>query len=169
MIVKSIKDRFSVRKFLNKPVEKEKLKEILEAARLSPSARNTQPCHFVVISDPDKRAKLTEICNGQKFAAEAPLSIAVCADNTDYVMKCGQPAYTVDASIAAEHINLQAVELGLGSCWIGSFNHDALADLIKLPRDHKIVTLLPIGYPAVSKGERNLKSLEDLVSYNSFK
>jgi len=168
MIINSIKKRFSVRKFLQKPVEQEKLNEILQAARLSPSARNTQPLHFVVINDPEKKSKLAEICHGQQFVAEAPLAIAVCADNTDYIMKCGQPAYTVDASIAAEHINLQAVELGLGSCWIGSFNHDALADLIKLPRGYKIVTLLPIGYPATSKGNRNLKSLEELVSYNSF-
>lgn len=169
MIIESIKNRFSVRKFLDKPVEKEKLDQILEAARLAPSARNLQPYHFVVIDDQEKRAKLNEICKGQKFVSEAPLAIAVCASNTDYLMTCGQPAYTVDAAIAAEHINLQAVELGLGTCWIGSFYHDKLAELINLPADHKIVTLLPIGYPAVEKGKRNLKPIDELVSYNNFK
>lgn len=168
MLINSIRNRFSVRKFLDKPVEKEKIDQLLEAARLSPSASNIQPYHFVVIDDPGKRSKLTEICKGQKFVSEAPLSIAVCASNTDYVMTCGQPAYTVDASIAAEHINLQAVELGLGTCWIGSFHHDKLAELINLPDDLKIVTLLPIGYPATEKGNRNLKSIDELVSYNSF-
>jgi nitroreductase len=168
MLINSIRDRFSVRRFLDKPVEKEKLDQILEAARLSPSARNIQPYHFVVVDDPDKRSKLTEICMGQKFISEAPVSIVVCASNTDYVMTCGQPAYTVDAAIAAEHINLQAVELGLGTCWIGSFDHDKLAELINLPEAFKIITLLPIGYPATKKGKRNLKSIDELVSYNSF-
>ena len=168
MIINSIKDRFSVRKFQNREVEKEKIDEILEAARLAPSARNVQPCHFVVINDPQKRAALKDICKGQKFVAEAPVSIVVCANNTDYVMTCGQPAYTVDASIAAEHINLQAVELGLGTCWIGAFHHDQLADLIDLPADYKIITILPIGYPAIEKGSRNLKSREEQVSYNTF-
>jgi len=168
MIIDSIKNRYSVRKFQDRPIEKEKVEALLKAAQLAPSARNVQPWHFVVIDDPAKRAKLTEICKGQKFVAEAPLSIAVCATNTDYVMTCGQPAYTVDASIAAEHINLQAVEMGLGTCWLGAFYHDQLAELINLPEDYKIVTLLPIGYPAVEKGNRNLKPLQEIVSYNSF-
>jgi nitroreductase len=168
MLINSIRQRFSVRKFLDKPVEDDKLQEILSAARLAPSAGNIQPYHFVVINDPAKKTKLSDICKGQKFVSEAPLSIAVCASNTDYVMTCGQAAYTVDATIAAEHINLQAVELGLGTCWIGAFHHDQLAELINLPQDYKIVTILPIGYPAITKGSRNLKSVEELVSYNSF-
>ncbi len=169
MLINSIVNRFSVRKFQDKPVEREKIDQILEAARLAPSARNVQPWHFVVINDPEKRAALTDICKGQKFVSEAPVSIAVCASNTNYVMTSGQPAYTVDASIAAEHINLQAVELGLGTCWLGAFYHDKLAQLIDLPEEYKIVTLLPIGYPVVEKGNRNLKSIEEIVSYNSFK
>ena len=83
-------------------------------------------------------------------------------------MTCGQAAYTVDAAIAAEHIVLQAAEMGLGTCWIGAFYHDKMAKLINLPKDYKIVALLPVGYPAIGKGKRNLKSIEEVVSYDSF-
>lgn len=168
MLIKAIKDRFSVRKFKDKPVEQEKLDEILEAARFAPSAKNVQPWKFVVIRDPEKRAQLTEICKGQKFVSEAPVTIALCANNTNYTMTCGQKAYTVDASIAGEHIALQAAELGLGTCWIGAFYHDKMAELINLPNDYKIVGLLPLGYPDVEKGNRNLKPKEDIIVWNSF-
>lgn len=168
MLLNAIKNRFSVRKFKDKPLEEEKLFELLEAARLAPSARNIQPWKFVVIQDPEKRAQLTDICKGQKFVAEAPVTIALCANNTDYTMTCGQKAYTVDAAIAGEHIVLQAAELGLGTCWIGAFHHDQLAELINLPSDYKIVGLLPVGYPDVEKGKRNLKPAEEVIVWNNF-
>ncbi len=84
MLLKAIKDRYSVRKFKDKKIETDKLKIILEAARLAPSARNLQDWHFVVISDETKRTRLTEICKGQQFVSSAPITIAVCAGNTDY-------------------------------------------------------------------------------------
>ncbi|MCF7858327.1 MAG: nitroreductase family protein [Candidatus Cloacimonetes bacterium] len=168
MLLNAIKNRYSVRKFQHKPVELEKLNEILDAARLAPSARNVQPCKFVVISDPQKREQLTNICKGQKFVSDAPVTIAICADNTDYTMTCGQKAYTIDAAIAGEHIVLQAVELGLGSCWIGAFYHDKLADLIALPEGYKIVSLLPIGYPNIGKQKRTLKPINEVVVRDSF-
>ncbi len=168
MILESIKKRFSVRKFKDKPIAKEKLEAILEAARLAPSARNIQPWHFVVIDDSQKRKQLTEICKGQKFVAEAPVTIAVCATNLDYKMTCGQSAYTIDAAIAGEHIALQAAELGLGTCWIGAFYQDKMAELIDLPKDYRVVTLLPIGYPDIKRKQRILKPLKEIVSYNSY-
>ncbi len=168
MLLNCIKERFSVRKFLDKPVEQEKVNILLEAARLAPSASNKQSWHFVVIKDKEKRRQLTDICKGQKFVTEAPITIAICCTNLDYIMTCGQTAPIIDAAIAGEHIVLQAVELGLGSCWIGAFYHDKMAELINLPEDYQIVGLLPIGYPAVKKGSRNLKAIEKIYSYDSF-
>ena len=168
MLLNCITARYSVRKFQNKQIEQEKLDVLLKAAQLAPSARNIQPCKFIVIRNEEKRKKLIDICNGQQFVSQAPITIAICANNTDYTMTCGQSAYTVDAAIASEHIVLQAAEMGLGSCWIGSFYHDELAKVINLPKDYKIVALLPIGYPAIEKGKRNLKSIEEVVSYDNF-
>ena len=168
MLLDCIRKRFSVRKFLDKPVEQEKIDILLEAAKLAPSASNKQTWHFVVIRDKEKRKQLTDICRGQKFVSEAPITIAVCNSNLDYIMTCGQKAPVIDGAIAGEHIVLQAVELGLGSCWIGAFYHDKMAKLINLPMDYEIIGLLPIGYPAVEKGNRDLKSIGEIVSYDSF-
>ena len=168
MLLNCIKERYSVRKFQDRVIEQEKLDTLLKAAQLAPSARNTQPCKFVVIRDEEKRKKLTDICKGQKFVSQAPVTIAICANNTDYTMTCGQKAYTIDAAIAAEHIVLQATEMGLGTCWIGAFFHDEIANLINLPHDYKIVALLPVGYPEIEKGKRNLKSIEEIVVLDSF-
>ncbi|MCK4654811.1 MAG: nitroreductase family protein [Candidatus Cloacimonetes bacterium] len=168
MLLDCIEKRFSVRKFLNKPIEQKKINILLEAARLAPSASNKQTWHFVVIKDKEKRKQLADICKGQKFVSEAPITIAVCNTNLDYIMTCGQKAPVIDGAIAAEHIVLQAVELGLGSCWIGAFYHDKMAELINLPQDYEIIGLLPIGYPAVEKGNRDLKSIEEVVSCDSF-
>lgn len=168
MLLNCIKNRFSVRKFLDKSVEQEKIDILLEAARLAPSASNKQTWKFIVIRDEEKRRKLTAICKGQKFVSEAPIILAICMTNLDYVMTCGMNAPILDGAIAGEHIVLQAVELGLGSCWIGAFHHDQMAELINLPEDYVIVGLLPIGYPAVSKHKRNLKSIEEISAYDSF-
>ncbi|MDO9576257.1 MAG: nitroreductase family protein [Candidatus Cloacimonadales bacterium] len=168
MLLEAIKNRYSVRKFKDKPVEQEKLDIILEAARLAPSASNKQTWKFVIIRNIEKRKQLTEICRGQKFVSEAPITIAICNTNFDYVMTCGMNAPVIDGAIAAEHIVLQAVELDLGSCWIGSFYHDQMAKLINLPDDYKIVGLLPLGYPDVEKGKRSLKSIDEVVVWDSF-
>lgn len=168
MLLNCIKERYSVRKFQNKPIEQEKLDILLEAARLAPSASNKQSWKFIVIKDSEKRKQLTDICKGQKFVSKAPITIAVCNTNLDYIMTCGQKAPVIDGAIAAEHIVLQAVELGLGSCWIGAFYHDKMAELISLPQDYEIIGLLPVGYPAIEKKERNLKSLDEIVVFDSF-
>ncbi|MBN2461337.1 MAG: nitroreductase family protein [Candidatus Cloacimonetes bacterium] len=168
MLLDIIKSRFSVRKFRDDPVRESDLHLILEAARLAPSARNLQEWHFVVIRDKGKRRQLTDICRGQSFVAEAPVTIAVCAGNTDYIMACGEKAYTVDAAIAAEHIVLQAAELGLGTCWIGAFYQDGIARLINLPENMRVVALIPLGYPGVTRKERLVKEFTDIVSFDSF-
>lgn len=88
--------------------------------------------------------------------------------NTDYQMTCGEYAYAIDGAIAGEHIVLQAVELGLGSCWIGAFYQDKMAELINLPKEYKIIGLLPIGYPDVNKKSRKLKTIKAISSDNTF-
>ncbi len=168
MLLKCIKNRFSVREFKDREIEQEKIDSLLEAARLAPSASNKQTWHFVVIKDLEKRKQLTKICRGQKFVSEAPITIVICITNLDYVMTCGQTAPIIDGAIAGEHIVLQAAEMGLGTCWIGAFYHDKMAELINLPKDYQIVGLLPVGYPATEKGSRNLKTMEEIVLYDSF-
>lgn len=167
-MIKAMEDRFSVRHFQDREVEQDKIDQLIEAARKAPSAKNVQPWHFVIIQDKKKRDQLTDICKGQAFVSQAPISIAVCANHLDYTMTSGEKAYTVDAVIAAEHIALEAVAQGLGTCWMGAFYADQLAELIDLPREYKVVTVLPIGYPDCKKNKRNLKPIKEIVSYDSF-
>lgn len=163
-----IKNRYSVRKYLPKPVEEEKLLAILEAARQSPSARNYQNRKFVVIQDKKRRKRLSEICKNQKFVEEAPVTIAIAVSNLNYIMSGGTGGSIVDGAIAGEHIALQAVKLGLGTCWIGAFYHDQLSEFLNLPEGYRVICLLTVGYPAHPPKEKNLKPLNELVVYEKF-
>ena len=117
--------------FLDKPVEDEKLLAVLEARRLAPSAGNRQEWRFIVVRDHKVRVRLGEAANGQSFVGEAPVVIVACAESDGHVMSCGQPSYPIDVAIALDHISLAAVELGLGTCWIGAFNEKKVRDILE--------------------------------------
>lgn len=146
-ILDVIRRRYSVREYQDKPIPEEKLLRILEAARLAPSARNIQEWRFVVVKEPSLRKELSIASNNQAFVAGAPVILVCCAVVSDYVMRCGLSAYPVDLSIAVDHISLQAVAEGLGSCWIGSFYPEQVKKILFIPEKVKIVALLTLGYP----------------------
>ena len=147
-VVDAIKTRKSVRKYLDKPVEDEKLNVILEAARLAPSAGNRQEWRFVVVRDPKTRRRLAEAANNQTFVGQAPIVIAACAETDGHVMRCGQLCYPIDVSIALDHMSLAATELGLGTCWIGAFNEQRVKEILSIPKEIRVVQLMPLGYPS---------------------
>lgn len=107
---------------MDKPIEEAKLRVVLEAGRLAPSARNLQEWRFILVKDSDVRRKIGQAANGQEFVGDAPVVIVACAVTDLRVMSCGQLCYPIDVAIALDHISLVAVELGLGTCWIGAFN-----------------------------------------------
>ncbi|MCM8819722.1 MAG: nitroreductase family protein [Candidatus Omnitrophica bacterium] len=146
-VFEAIKRRRSIRSFLDKPVEEEKLLKIFEAARQAPSASNRQEWRFVIVKDLEMRKKIASFTKGQNFIQEAPLIIACCAVTDNYVMTCGQLCYPIDVAIAVDHISLVAVELGLGTCWIGAFYEDKVKEILDIPTSVRVVELLAIGYP----------------------
>jgi nitroreductase len=168
-VFRTIKKRRSIRKFKPDPIPDEKLKIILEAARLAPSAGNRQPWRFVVVREDETRKKLAEAADGQTFVGEAPVVIAVFGDPSDspngYKMD-PMVAYKQDPMIAVEHMCLEAVELGLGTCWIGpaSPNYDTskIKEILNVPKRMYMICLLPIGFPAESPSERGRKSHKEL-------
>jgi nitroreductase len=147
-VFEAVKTRKSVRKSLDKPVEEEKLSQILEAARLAPSASNRQEWRFVVVRDKDTRMKLAEASGAQMFIAEAAVVLAACAETDGKIMHCGLPCHPIDVAIALDHITLAAVELGLGTCWIGHFDAPAVKKILGIPDEIVVVSLMPLGYPA---------------------
>ncbi len=167
-VFEAIKERRSVRAYDDKPVEKEKLNKIFEAARLAPSAANYQEWRFVVVTEKSKGKALMTAANNQSFVAEAPVVIACCAETDEHKMRCGEQCYPIDVAIAIDHITLAAVALGLGTCWIGSFYPDKVREILNIPETIKVVELLTLGYPADSPRPKNRKTIEEIVHYEEW-
>jgi len=164
-----IKRRCSVRSYQEKPVEEEKLKGILEAARLAPSANNRQEWRFIVVQDKKKRESLMKAAKNQVFVGEAPVIIACCAETDNHLMTCGQLCYPIDVAIAIEHMVLKATEEGLGTCWIGAFYEEQVKDILDIPENIRVVELLTLGYPAKPCPEhKNRLPIEKIVMYEKW-
>jgi len=163
----AVKKRSSIRRYLEKPIEVEKLKVVLEAGRIAPSARNLQEWRFIIVKDLDIRRKIGEAANGQVFVGEAPVVIVACAVTDGRVMSCGQLCYPIDVAIALDHMSLVAVELGLGTCWIGAFDEGKIKEILGIPNDVRVVELMPIGYPKFDRTKKKDRlSFEKVVRYD---
>jgi nitroreductase len=166
-VFQAIIQRYSCRSYDPRPIEDDKLNKILEAARFAPSANNRQDWRFVVVAEPDTRAKLCKAANDQKFFNEAPVVIAACSTSS-HVMTCGQPVAPIDVAIALEHIALQATEVGLATCWIGSFHPDKVKDILGIPEDVTVVELMTLGYPADLQQPAKRQPLEKIASFEKW-
>ncbi len=155
--------RQSVRRYAERAVPDDAIASLLECARLAPSAENSQPCRFIVVKDAAARERLARasfsgIFSPTRFAARAPLIIALCARRGG-VVEAGKAVkdgamYQLDCGIAGEHLVLRAEELGLGTCWIGWFNRRAARRALRAPFHVQVVALIAVGYPAPELGPR---------------
>ncbi len=159
----AIEQRFSVRAYQDRPVEEDKLRRVMEAARLAPSAGNRQEWRFVVVQDAETRKRLAEAANAQAFVGQAPVVIVACAVGEPHVMTCGQLCYPIDVAIALEHIALAATEEGLGTCWIGAFKEDEVRRILGIPAEVRVVELMPLGYPASTAPAKRRLELSEIV------
>ncbi len=157
----TIKDRRSIRVYKGERIPKDKLEKLLEAARLAPSAANRQNWKFIVVENEQIKNQLVTACNNQAFVGTASHVIASIGDSS-------QKWHQVDLAIALEHVVLEAVELELGTCWIGAFNEDEVKKILKIPQDKKVVALLTVGVPAESPAARPRKAMEEIVAYNEY-
>jgi nitroreductase len=165
----AVKGRYSTRAYQDKPVEEEKLLQILDAARLAPSASNRQEWRFIVVRDAEKRAKLADIAHKQAFVGQAPVVLAACAVTDNHLMSCGQPCYPIDVAIALEHVALAATALGLGTCWIGAFDETAAKKLLGVPADVRIIELMPLGYPSEKPRPKTRMRLDEIVMNDAWR
>ena len=142
------KNRYSVRSFRETPIEKEHMDLILEAGRVAPTACNFQPQKIYVARSDEAREKLASVC---RCTFGAPVILVVGYDRTrDWKNKLmpGLASGETDAAIVCTHMMLQAADLGIGSCWVGYFNPEQVAEVLGLPENITVTALLPIGYPA---------------------
>lgn len=164
-----INERFSVRKFKNTTVEHGKILQILEAARLAPSAVNFQPCHFVVIQKPESLEKIHSVYS-REWIQSAPVVIIACSDHSQSWKRRsdGKDSADIDISIAVDHMTLQATELGLGTCWVCNFDAEKCSTLFNIPTHIEPVVILPLGYPNISQPIKKRKSLEEITHWEEF-
>ena len=160
-----IEARYSARAYKPDPVEDEKLQQVLEAARLAPTAANRQPFQIIVIHTVGREAELKRIYNKDWFV-QAPLVICACGiPARGWRRRDGKSYCDVDVAIAMDHLILAAANLGLGTCWIAAFDPVAAREVLGLPDDVEPIAFTPLGYPADRPGPKKRKALSELVRY----
>lgn len=165
-----IRERKSVRKYKEDSIPEEVLFRVLEAARLAPSGKNLQPWKFIIVKDRTLKEELAEASAGQFFIAKAPVIIVACGFPDYCYAHMGRymKSWSVDVTIAVEHLILVAQEEGLGTCWIGSFEEQDVKSILNVPENVKVLALTPLGYPDEEPRDRGRKTLEEIVSYDTF-
>ncbi len=198
-----IKSRRSIRKFKPDPVPDEKIRLLLESARLAPSGTNTQPWRFIVVKDDNTKKKLRKASHNQRHIKSAPVIIVCCADLNAFkdfpervdelietgalpertrevfipYLKRGMSTVTRDAlmvaaaanvAIAVEHIVLQAVEIGLGTCWVRWYEDDDVKEILDIPVNVEVMALLPVGIPDEGPAPRPRLSLDEIVYHEKY-
>jgi len=174
-------NRQSVRSYVDRVVEKEKLQQIIESVHMAPSACNSQPWRLIIVDDPDlknKVAKATRLSNAvsfNKWVVQAPIIVVLVIEKAKLIAQIGgniknqeYPEY--DIGIAAEHFCLQATELGLGTCMIGWFDEEKIQELLHIPKKKKIGLLITLGYaPEDYKHRKKIrKSVDKIYGFNSY-
>ncbi len=166
------KKRQSCRKYLPTPVPQEALERCLEAARLAPSACNSQAWRFIVVTEPSLRARLAEKAFGgvyamNGFVKEAPVLVVVVTERSKYVAQVagatrGTQYNLIDIGIVCEHFVLQATEEGLGTCWIGWFDQKGVREVLGLSKNDSLDIMISVGYPADDPREKVRKTTGEM-------
>ena len=180
ILLEAIKHRKSIREFLDKPVEREKIITCLEAARRAPSACNSQPWKFIIIDDTTLKKHLCKAAFSgifaiNAFANKAPVIVAVISEKSKFLARIGgmfrgTEYCLLDVGAAIEHFVLQAEDMGLGTCWIGWFNEPAVKSILGIPSPKKVDILLAVGYYDREKAypEHGREPLEKMASFNKY-
>lgn len=180
VMIESIENRRSIRKYLDKPIEDEKIIQLIESGRLAPSGSNTQPWHFVIVKSEWTRQKLAEVSHNQKWMLAAPILIVCVADirvrisdEIHLTLDEQSPQEEVkqiirDTSIAMEHILLEASNLGLGTCWVAWFTQEEIRPILNIPSDKYVVGIITVGYADEEPKARPRKKIEEIIHYENW-
>ena len=170
--------RQSDRAYLDKQVEKEKIDRILEAGRMAPSACNSQPWKFIIITDHGLRKDVAEAASAKalgfnKFTDEVPVFIIIVREKSKPIARVGatikdRDYSLMDVGIAAENICLQATAEGLGTCMLGWFNEKLIKKLLNIPASKRAELIIALGYPSKDHREKHRKKPEEVISFNTY-
>jgi nitroreductase len=163
-----VERRCSVRAYLDKPVEENKLQKVLHAAMQAPSAGNLQAYRIFVVKDYKIKNMLVDAALGQSFIAEAPIVLVFCALPEKSAMKYGirgLELYSLqDATIAASYAQLAAEALGLASCWVGAFDEESVKRVLNA-KNEKPIAIIPLGYAAEKPLKPERESDSEIIKY----
>jgi nitroreductase len=170
--IKLAKQRYSCRKYKPLAVEDEKLRLVLEAGRIAPSAVNYQPWIFVVVKN--ENIDNLRDCYHRAWFKSAPMYIVLCANHSQSWKRYDKKDHAdIDLTIAADHMTLAATSLGLATCWVCNFNKEEVIKTSQLPADYEPVVILPLGYPEdivdEARHQEKRKAFEEVVFYETFK
>jgi nitroreductase len=157
--IKLLKSRRSIRELKDQEVEKDKLEKVVETARYAPTANNVQPWQFVVVTEDDKIKRLEELTDQDK---KFPAAIAVFSEDVKHHLE--------DGSNVTTYILLAAKELGLGTCWIGSYGKpytSEVKDMLDVPQEYKLISIVTVGYPDENP-HPNKKELDEVIHWEKY-
>jgi nitroreductase len=173
-----IKTRQSDRKYLDRPVEKEKIERITEAGRMSPSACNGQPWHFIVVDEPALRdmvaaASESQVLRINTFVREAPVLIVVVRGKSNFNSRAGdlikQKDYSlIDIGIATASMVYQATAEGLGTCIIGWIDNKRIRKILGIPASKKVELVISVGYTDNRWRDKSRKPPGDVITFNRY-
>lgn len=169
-LLEVVNKRYSVRKFKPDPVPRKIIEELLDVARKAPSAGNIQPWFFYVVTSQKEKDALAAAAWGQKFVAQAPVCIVICAEPEMSARTYGERGRSLyclqDTAIATAYIQLAATERGLGSCWVGAFDERRVSDCLNIPGYRRPVVLLPLGYLSRERGTKTgRRELAEIIKF----
>ena len=171
-VLEAIRTRRSIRRYGPGEVTWEQVETLIDAARWAPSAGNLQPWEFVVVQDPSTKERLARAALNQRFIAQAPVVIVVCADpmrSGSVYGPRGAELYCIqDTAAATQNMLLAAHALGLGTCWVGAFDEYEVRHVLGIPPDIRPVAIVPVGRPAESPRPPRRRSLSEIIHREAF-
>lgn len=170
-VFSAITTRRSVRSYIDKPVEFDKLTAMLEAAMWAPSSGNLQNWRFILVTDKEKIERISRHCPNQNFVFQAPVLIVVCSDNDRmerFYGAFGKFWGTQNVAACIQNMLLCATALDLGTCWIGAYDANAVSDLLDIPGSVKLHAIITVGYSDAKTEEPQREPLEGITFFNTY-
>lgn len=155
--------RRSIRRYKDTPIPAEIIKQIIDAARLAPTANNRQPWEFIVVTRQETRLKIADLADYGKFIAQAPVCVAVFCQDIKY--------YLEDGSAATQNILLSAWAQGIGSCWVAGDKKSycqPISRLLDVPQEYKLVSLIALGYPIGKHAPHHKRDLSEILHWENY-
>ncbi len=160
-VEEAISARRSIRKWSDRPLDRDTIERLMGSVRLAPSGHNGQQWELIVVSERDRLEALVPICNNQRHVGEAGAFVFVVTDPSGKWIH-------VDPAIAMDHLRLRATEMGLGTCWIGAFDEARMRDFLEIPENKVAVIGMTLGYPGEMPGARSRRDLDQLVHWERY-